>query len=135
MLTVNSVMREKVLIIDDNQDDVLIAVRVLSRLRSGIVTEVASGGEEGLALLGGENTLPSLILLDLKMPGMSGIEVLRKIRGDQRLEGVPVVVVSHSALESDVSACREAGATAVLHKAFDIELFGMDIGAVLERWL
>lgn len=135
MLTVNAVMREKVLIIDDNQDDVLIATRVLSRLRSDIITEVASGGEEGLALLGSENALPSLILLDLKMPGMSGIEVLQAIRKDHRFESVPVIVVTHSALESDVSACREAGATAVLHKAFDIEFFSRQIKAVLERWL
>lgn len=135
MDVMTTVLPEKVLIIDDNQDDVLIAMRVLSRLRRGIRTEVAAGGEEGLALLGREKALPSLILLDLKMPGMDGIEVLKRIRGDERLRSVPVIVVTHSALESDVAACREAGATAVLHKAFDIERFSKEIGAILDRWL
>ena len=130
-----TVKRETVLIIDDSQDDVLIARRVFSRLKRGIRTEVASDGEEGLAFLGRERTLPSLILLDLKMPGMGGIEVLRRIRGDQRLKSVPVIIVTHSALESDVAACLEAGANAVLHKAFDIDRFGKEIEAVLDRWL
>ncbi len=130
-----TVMPETVLIIDDNQDDVLIAKRVLSRLERGIRTEIASSGEEGLAFLGREKTLPALVLLDLKMPGMDGVEVLRRIRSDQRLKIVPVVVVTHSALESDVTACLEAGANVVLHKAFDIELFRKEIEAVLDRWL
>jgi two-component system response regulator len=130
-----TVMPETVLIIDDNQDDVLIARRVLSRLEREIRTEIASSGEEGLAFLGREKTLPALVLLDLKMPGMDGIEVLRRIRSDQRLKIVPVVVVTHSALESDVAACLQAGANVVLHKAFDIELFRKEIGAVLDRWL
>jgi CheY-like chemotaxis protein len=135
MIIVTSVMLAKVLIIDDNQDDVLIASRVLSKLKRGIRTEVASDGEEGLAFLGGEKTLPALILLDLKMPGMDGIEVLQRIRGDQRLSTVPVIMVTHSALESDVASCLEAGANAVLHKAFDIDRFGKEIEAVLDRWL
>jgi CheY-like chemotaxis protein len=135
MNTMTTVMPEKVLIIDDNQDDVLIARRVLSRLKEGVLTEVASDGEEGLVFLGAEKTLPALVLLDLKMPGMGGIEVLRRIRGDQRLKSVPVIIVTHSALESDVAACLEAGANAVLHKAFDIDRFSKEIEAVLGRWL
>lgn len=132
---VSTVTKEKVLIIDDNQDDVLIAKRVLSRLKRSIRTEVAPGGTEGLSLLSGEETLPALILLDLKMPGMDGVEVLRRIRGDGRLKDIPVVVLTHSALESDVAACYKAGANGVLHKAFDIDRFSREIGAVLERWL
>ncbi len=130
-----TLMPETVLIIDDNQDDVMIAGRVLSRLERGIRTEIASSGEEGLAFLRREKTLPALVLLDLKMPGMDGIEVLRRMRSDHKLKSVPVVVVTHSALESDVAACLEAGANAVLHKAFDIELFRKEIEAVLGRWL
>lgn len=130
-----TVIPGKVLIIDDNQDDVLIATRVLSRLRHDVKTEVASDGEEGLNMLYNAKTLPALILLDLKMPGMGGVEVLRRIRSDLRLESVPVIVVTHSALESDVAACREAGANGVIHKAFDIERFSREIETVLERWL
>lgn len=132
---ITTVMPANVLIIDDNQDDILITTKVLSRLKRDLKAAVASSGEEGFAFLQKKKTLPALVLLDLKMPGMGGIEVLRRIRADQRLESIPVVVVTHSALESDVTACCEAGATAVLHKAFDIERFSKEIEAVLDRWL
>lgn len=131
----NTVLPETVLIIDDNQDDVLITRRVLSRLKRGIRTEVASSGSEGLSFLKKERDLPALVLLDLKMPGMDGIEVLRRIRGDQRLKSMRVIVVTHSTLESDVAACYEAGADGVLQKAFDIERFSREIEGALDRWL
>lgn len=133
MMTVTT--PETVLIIDDNQDDVLIARRVISRLKRNIRTEVAWDGVEGLAFLARKKDLPALVLLDLKMPGMDGIGVLRLMRGDQRLKSVPVIVVTHSALESDVAACYEAGANGVLHKSFDMDLFGKEVEAVLDRWL
>ena len=63
--------------------------------------EAATGGEEALKHLRGGVTLPALILLDLKMPGMSGFDVLREIRADERLKPVPVIVVTSSSLESD----------------------------------
>ncbi len=128
-------MTQTILIIDDSQDDVLITKRVLSRIRQDIRTEVAFSGEKGLALLRDGGALPSLILLDLKMPGMGGLEVLRVIRSDKRLKDIPVVVVTHSALESDVAASYNAGANGVLHKEFNIDQYCKDIESLLVRWL
>jgi CheY-like chemotaxis protein len=128
-------MERTVLIIDDNEDDVLIAERVLSGIGGNIRTEAASSGEAGLALLRGGKALPALILLDLKMPGMGGIEVLQRIRGDKDMRHIPVVVVTHSDLMADVAASYKAGANAVLRKAVDVDQFRKEVKRVLERWV
>lgn len=124
-----------ILIIDDNWDDVLIMKRVLTRISPEIRTEIATSGEAGLALLRDSKPPPSLILLDLNMPGMSGVDALCQIRGDDRLKDIPVVVVTHSALESDEKEAYAAGADSFLHKAFDMDQFHRDIESAVRQWL
>ncbi len=124
-----------VLIIDDSQDDILITERVFSKIRPDIRTEFALSGEAGLARLRHGDGLPSLILLDLKMPGIGGFDTLRQIRADERLKDIPVVVLTSSSLESDVKESFAAGADFFLNKAFDIDQFSRDIEQVLDRWL
>ncbi len=128
-------MEKTILIIDDNEDDILITERVLSKIAPQVRREVAHRGEAGLALLRDGRPLPSLILLDLKMPGMSGFDVLREIRADKRLMHIPVIVVTSSALETDEKAACEAGANCFLHKAFDMNQFSRDIASLLRRYL
>ncbi|HUI45974.1 MAG TPA: response regulator [Nitrospirota bacterium] len=128
-------MQPTILIIDDNEDDVLLMKFALSKTGRDLVTEVALSGEAGLALIRGGTTPPNLILLDLKMSGMDGIEVLRKIRDDQSLSGIPVVIVTHSDLASDKQAALQAGADSFMHKAPDLDQFKRDIERVLDTWL
>jgi CheY-like chemotaxis protein len=90
-------------------------------------------GDESLAFLRDASALPSLILLDLKMVGMDGIEVLRRIRSDSSLANIPVVIVTHSALESDRKDAYRAGATEFLQKSLAIDRFSEDLRSVLER--
>ena len=68
------------------------------------------------------------------MFGMGGIEVLHKIRDDERLRCIPVVVVTHSDLESDKRTAVKAGADSFLHKATDLDQFKQNIEIVLDRW-
>jgi CheY-like chemotaxis protein len=128
-------LQPTILIIDDGEDDVLLMKIVLSRIRRDLKTEVALSGEAGLALLRRGEASPQLILLDLKMPNMSGIEVLQKIRGDAGLRGIPVVMITNSTLESDKMAAVEAGADSFLHKATDLDQFRKDMERILARWL
>ena len=79
--------------------------------------------------------LPALILLDMKMPCMSGIEVLRKIRDDDRLRDLPVVVVTSSCLESDREEAIAGGASDYLQKPLGLEQFSKALESVLQRWL
>lgn len=128
-------MSATVLIIDDNENDILITKRVISKMGWDVKLRAALSGEAGLDLLKSENPLPALILLDLKMPGMDGFEVLRKIRHDKRLKHIPVSVVTHSALESDLAASYAGGANCVLHKTLDVDQFGKEIAHLLERYI
>ena len=128
-------MQPTILIIDDNEDDVLLTQFVLSKTGRELRTEVAPSGETGLARIEGGKTLPNLILLDMKMPGLDGIEVLRKIRSDERLNGIPVVIISHSDLVSDKQASLQAGADSFMHKSPDLDQFKKDIERLLDFWL
>jgi CheY-like chemotaxis protein len=82
-------MQSTVVLIDDNENDCQLMKVVLSKTGRDLRTEVALSGETGLALIRREKTLPKLILLDLKMPRMDGIEVLRRIRDDESLSSIP----------------------------------------------
>ena len=124
-----------ILIIDDNIDDVEITKRTLARIDRELKVETALRGETALELLRREEALPALILLDLKMPGMSGFDVLRKIRADERMKHIPVIIVTSSSLEADEKAGYEAGADAFLHKAFDIDRFSSELKSLINLHL
>ena len=108
---------------------------VLAKIGMKFRTEFALSGEQGLARLEDERPLPALVLLDLKMPGMDGLDVLRAMRGNALLSPIPVVVVTHSDLESDKEACYTAGANSFLHKSVDMDRFAIQIRKVLEKWM
>ncbi len=126
-------MMHTILIIDDNSDDVEIAKRTLARMDRELKVTAAPRGEVALELLRSGTALPSLILLDLKMPGMSGVDTLRKIRADERMKHIPVIIVTSSSLEADEKESYETGADAFLHKAFDIDRFSSDLKSLVER--
>ncbi len=128
-------MERTILIIDDDENDALIAQRVLSKIDPGIKAKVATSGEDGLSLLRGDHPLPGMILLDLKMRGMDGIEFLRRVRRDDSLSHIPVIIVTHSTLDADTKEAYEAGATSFLHKAFDVDQFGAELKKIMEKWM
>ena len=128
-------MAQTVMVVDDDSDDIEITRRALEKSGRGVTFTAAPSGEAALALLQCSAELPSLILLDLKMPGMSGIDVLRRMRLDERLKRIPVVIVTNSTLDSDRNAALDAGADGFLHKDFDLDRFGRDIQDQLERWI
>jgi CheY-like chemotaxis protein len=128
-------MTKTILIIDDNPDDIEIAQLALARIDRGMKVATARSGEAALELLQSAKILPGLILLDLKMPGMGGFDTLRKIRAAERLQHLPVIIVTSSSLEADEKKGQETGADGFLHKAFDMDRFEKDLKSVLDRWL
>ncbi len=128
-------MEPMVLIIDDSEDDILLTKMVLSKVGRKIRTESASSGEGGLALLRSGTEMPALILLDLKMPGMDGFDVLRAIRAEECLCRIPVIIVTHSDLESDREASYKNGANSYLNKSVDLDQFTKHIRNELEKWI
>src|SRR4051794_4584918 len=91
----------RICLIDDDADHVLIISRAIRELASGATVHTAVDGEAGIAWLNAATELPDLVLLDIRMPGLSGFDVLEQIKGDERLRRVPVVMLTSSDLQSD----------------------------------
>jgi CheY-like chemotaxis protein len=102
------VERERfILLIEDDPDHELLTIRALQKASIANAIEVAHDGEEALELLFGTgpnalSALPQVILLDLKLPKVDGLEVLRRIRDDSRTQMLPVVILTSSDEESDI---------------------------------
>ena len=126
---------QTILIVDDSSGEALITNRILSRISPGIRTETAFSGEAAMDLLRKMGALPALILLDLKMLGLSGIDVIRLVRSDERLKHIPIVVVSNSTLAADRVESIRAGANSFLHKHFDLDSFSKELRALLQTYL
>ena len=129
------------MLVDDNENDVeltLLALQAL-KLASGIVH--VRDGVEALEYLQKENThaaprgeLPLFVLLDIKMPRMDGLEVLRRVRADPQLALVPIVVMTSSREQPDLRAAYELGANAYVVKPVHFEDFRKAVATVGTFW-
>lgn len=136
-------MAHMILLIEDNQTDIELTRRAFSK--SNITSElvVKEDGQEALDFLFGTESsmsdsvsvLPDLILLDLKMPKISGLEVLRHIRQNARTRRIPVVVLTSSVEESDVAAAYNLCANSYIRKPVDFKEFVDAVNAISHYWL
>lgn len=113
------------LLIEDSEDDVLLTKRALERAHIGNHLSVARDGQEGLDMLYASalegNRRYGLILLDLGLPKIDGREVLAKIWGDRRLRHLPVIVLTGSDEDEDISRSYKSGAVAFLRKPVQVD--------------
>ncbi len=124
-----------ILIIDDNPDDIEITQVALGEMGRKEEVEAVTSGEEAMKRLRSSDHLPGVILLDLKMPGMSGFDCLREIRTDESLKHIPVIVVTSSSLEAEEQKSYAFGADSFLYKSIDIDRFGKSLDNLLQRFL
>jgi two-component system, response regulator len=122
--------RLTVLLVEDSEDDVLIVQRAFKTLELPHDLVAVTTGEDALERLEHGDLRPDLVLLDLNLPGLSGFEVLRRIRNSQSLRAVPVTVLSASDRDRDVQEAYEAGANHYLVKPIRFEQFLI----VLRQW-
>jgi CheY-like chemotaxis protein len=118
-------MSEQILLVDDSARDRDLALDVLVKSGHSVEVVVAHDGEEALDYLHSRRDyrlrrtgLPSLILLDMKMPKLDGLEVLRHVRADQELTHIPVVMLSASRQEQDILSAYDLKADGYLIKPF-----------------
>jgi CheY-like chemotaxis protein len=118
-----------VLLVEDDPGDVLLIREAFSEHKVGNGLNVVSDGVEAMAYLRGEGRYagrerPDLILLDLNLPRKSGAEVLAEIKGDPELSVIPVVVLTTSQSEDDVTRSYRMHANAYITKPVDFDRFG-----------
>ena len=122
------------LLVEDNADDERLAARTFRQSGRGEELRVARDGEEALAALRTPTT-PALVLLDLKLPRLSGVDILMAIRDDKRLAKVPIVILTSSDERTDIEACYGLGCNAYIRKPVDFGEYTHDLKLALEFWL
>ena len=137
-------MKSKIiLLVEDNPSDVGLTQRALAKSHVANELVVAEDGQEALDYLFGAGAyagrevteLPALVLLDLKLPRVDGLEVLRQIRADQRTRRLPVVILTTSKEEQDVAQSYDLGANSYIRKPVDFTQFAQAVEHLGLYWL
>lgn len=134
---------KSILLVEDNPDDEALAIRALKRHHIGNEIVVAHDGVEALDYLFGTgiykgrniNIKPTVILLDLKLPRIDGLEVLRRLREDERTKLLPVVVLTTSNEEQDLLNSYSLGCNSYIRKPVDFMQFSDAIRQLGMYWL
>jgi two-component system response regulator len=132
-----------IVLVEDNSDDVFFTLRALEEVIAENSVKVFRDGSEALDFLLAKGPhlahssagLPHLVLLDMNLPRLNGIEVLKRLRMEERTRNVPVVVFTTSKQEADVSACYACGANSFVTKPIGSDEFARTVITVANYWL
>ncbi|MDH5445519.1 MAG: response regulator [Gammaproteobacteria bacterium] len=109
--------KKNILYIEDNSDNQII-MEALVRRSLNVDIESVSCAEEGMARC--QQQLPNIILMDIRLPGMDGVEAIRQLKRDSRTRDIPVIAVSADAMDAVVQKALQAGAEKYITKPFEI---------------
>jgi two-component system response regulator len=133
------VLTRQIVLIEDNPDDRELTIRALRKHNILNPVTVASDGAEALTVLLGDDHRdlgnPALILLDLYLPKINGLEVLRRIRADQRTRAVPVLILTPGGKDEDLCAAYDLGANGSIRQPIAFSQFSEAVHAVGLFWL
>jgi CheY-like chemotaxis protein len=139
-MTINEV---EILLVEDNPNDVELTLRALKKRNLANKVHVVKDGAEALEFIFGTGTyaerninqIPKVILLDLKLPKVDGLEVLRIVKSDERTKIIPVVVLTSSKEESDLVESYRLGANSYITKPVDFDKFAQTVSEMGLYWL
>ncbi len=134
---------KKILLVEDNPDDEALALRALKKNKIANDVVVARDGAEALDYLFGTgeysdrdtSQMPQIVLLDLKLPKVDGLEVLRQIRADDRTKLLPVAILTSSKEEKDLMEGYRLGANSYIRKPVDFNQFSESVRQLGLYWL
>ena len=112
-----------ILLVEDNPDDEKLIIRALHRSIIANDIQVAHNGEEALNILFSNAPLPAVVLLDIKLPKIDGLEVLRRLRASDRTRLLPIVVLTSSSEERDIIDSYHLGANSYVRKPVEFDKF------------
>ncbi|MBF0224061.1 MAG: response regulator [Desulfobacterales bacterium] len=132
-----------ILLVEDNPDDVFLTKRALKKSKIHNKIVVVNDGEEALEYLFGtgryqnrnKNESPQVVLLDLKLPKIDGLEVLKRMRQDERTRMLPVVILTTSKEQSDMLKGYELGANSYIRKPVNFNQFVDAVGQLALYWM
>ncbi|HVH08709.1 MAG TPA: response regulator [Gemmatimonadales bacterium] len=132
----------EILLVEDDPNDVELTLRALKDRNFVNQVFVARDGAEALDFFFGDGKhrwhetgiVPRVILLDLKLPKVDGLEVLRRLKGDERTRALPVVILTSSREEPDIAAAYHLGANSYIVKPVDFEAFARAVSDVGLYW-
>ena len=134
---------QTILIVEDSDDDYIATTRAFKKANLLNPVQRCTNGEQSLDYLyqRGEFTAsdsaprPGMVLLDLNLPGTDGREVLRVVKADPKLRQIPIIVLTTSNDEKDISRCYDAGANSYVKKPVDLAGFVQAVERLKEYWL
>lgn len=128
-----------ILLVEDNVDDIALTMRALDRANIANEVLVAHNGAEAIEILFGRHDAgqqpPALILLDLNLPKIGGLEVLRTVRADERTKLIPTVILTSSTEQEDIIAGYTCGANAYVRKPVKFSEFVSAVSTLGMFWL
>jgi two-component system, response regulator len=132
-----SLQTTEILLVEDNPRDAELALHAFERCKLQGRVHLARDGQEAVDYLlpAHERPMPKVILLDLKLPKLDGLEVLRTVRATDALRRIPVVILTSSREERDIIDSYELGVNSYIVKPIDFERFVQTLGALGFYWL
>lgn len=125
-----------ILLVEDNPDDAGLTIRALKKHNLANKLLHLEDGQEALDFLfSDKNEMPRLVLLDLKMPRVDGIDVLRRLKNDERRKVIPVVVLTSSKEEKDIVESYQLGVNAYIVKPVDFDQFAKAVADLGLFWM
>jgi len=131
MSDTNDAVPARVVVADDDADIRALVAIAMRRAGIQLVADVASGDE---ALIAIREYVPDIVILDVSMPGMTGLDVTREIRADRALDGIRVFLLSAGVTEAAIAAGKEAGADEYLIKPFSPRELATRISEAMTAW-
>ena len=128
----------EILLVEDNANDAELTLRALKQRNLANQVHVCRDGAEAVDFFadgGGGGAVPKVVLLDLKLPKIDGLEVLRRLKQDQRTKSIPIVVLTSSREEPDIERAYALGANSYIVKPVDFEAFARAVSDVGLYWL
>jgi len=123
-------------LVEDNLDDERLSLRAISGSGIRCEVEVARDGVQALArLIGSAGLAPDLIVLDFHLPGLSGLEILRALRKEERTRRIPIVILSDLGSVEQSLACLDEGASSYVQKPSDPQTYIERVGLMVQYWL